>query len=367
MYKLPKEQRDLLISQMPLSELQTNLTSYVDRDALSHEGHRKRMHKYTLNKRKRDEEAKIKFKCDWETVEPFWATRCKPNTLKTYRTAHQSFMEYATSLLPLELCPHTAFLNLLDMPTRVKEMFAGLKCSPSTKVSRMKYVLSLIDQFPGIDNHLQACSVDKLRDFYEHLLLLEIEAKAVKDAEVPDEEQLSYVELLEQCNSIFGHLSPEYVFIRTMLEIPCRGDLVTMEVFRDEDSAKARGAENFIILPEDETKSASYKLSNFKTMNFTNRYMTSDDLSMELTSLFREKLGDVSNQEQPFTLFPKTTAMLTKLIKHIGTELNVQLSINILRHMLQKNAKATFPPEEYAAYNRKMLHSAKVATEIYEK
>jgi len=74
-----------------------------------------------------------------------------------------------------------------------------------------------------------------------------------------------------------------------MLEIPCRGDLVTMEVFRDEDSARARGAENFIILPDDESKCASYKLSNFKTMNFVNRYNTADDLSMELSSLFREQ------------------------------------------------------------------------------
>jgi len=59
--------------------------------------------------------------------------------------------------------------------------------------------------------------------------------------------------------------------------------------------------------------------------------------------------------------------MLTKLLKNIGTELNIQLSVNILRHMLQKNAKATLPPLEYAAYNRKMLHSARVAVDIYEK
>jgi len=178
-------------------------------------------------------------------------------------------MEYATTLTPIEQCPHTAFLNLLDMPTRVREMFDDLKCSPSKKVSRMKYVLTLIDQFPDIDDHLQANSVDRLRDFYEHLLLLEIEAKAVKDAEIPDEEQLTYIELLEQCNSNFGKLSPEYIFIRTMLEISirtmleisCRGDLVTMEVFRDEDSARARGAENFIILPDDESKCASFPWS----------------------------------------------------------------------------------------------------------
>jgi len=59
MYKLPKEQRDLLISQMPLSELQTNLISYVDQDALSHEGHRKRMQKYTLKNEREMKKLKL--------------------------------------------------------------------------------------------------------------------------------------------------------------------------------------------------------------------------------------------------------------------------------------------------------------------
>lgn len=367
MYKLPKEQRDLLISQMPLVELQSTLSTYDDNDALSHEGHRKRMKKYTSSKRLRVEESNILFKCDWATVEPYWKERCKPNTVKTYRTAHQSFMEYATTTLrPIEHFPHTAFLNLLNTPQRVKEMIEAMNCALSTKISKVKYLLTLIDRYPGIDNHVQAYAVGKLKDFYEYLLLLEMEQNTANDAETPT--QITYDELLERSEKEFGPLSDEYIFIRTMLEIPCRGDdLATMGVYGDEVTAKAQGAENYIVLPSDHTKCASYNLHNFKTMSFTSRYITSDDLSMELTALFREKLGHITTDEQPYNLFPKTSQLLTKLIKNIKDQLNVPLSINILRHTLQRQAKDTLSPEEYVSYNRKMLHSLQVGEEVYLK
>lgn len=135
-------------------------------------------------------------------MEPHWKARCKPNTVKQYRTAHQSFMEYATTTLrPIEECPHTAFLNLLNSPDRVKEMIETMNCAQSTKVSKMKYLLTLIDMYPGIDKHVEAYAVSKLKDFYEYQLLLEMEQT---NAEAPTEQQITYNELLERCKEHFG-------------------------------------------------------------------------------------------------------------------------------------------------------------------
>lgn len=105
-----------------------------------------------------------------------------------------------------------------------------------------------------------------------------------------------------------------------MLEIPCRGDLVTMQVYSDEDSAKSQGADNYIILPVDEEKCAAYNLHNFKTMSFCNRYTTCDDLLIELTALFRKKLRSrTAVEEQPYTLFPRPKRMkMTCLPMKVG-------------------------------------------------
>lgn len=373
MYKLPKDQRDLIIANMSHEDLQLRLKEYVDKEEVEHDNHRKRMRDYAVRKRKRDEESKLLqeeanqvFKCDWNTLSTFWTDRCKPNTVKAYRTAHQDFTEYAMSLPPTKTCPHRAFLDLMNMPNRVFDFIESMDASRATKISRLKYILNLIDNYPGMDGQVSAYSRQKLGNIYDHQLLLDIQEKEEKD-DIKDMENIPFTKLLDDCKEHFGPLSLQFLFIRTMLDIPCRGDLTTMGIYATEAAAIDESAENYIVLPLATDERAFYKLTKFKTDIYAYRYTTTDTLSTELTTLLNDKRKASGIVDKTFYLFPRTMYELNRLMKEMSEALQVKISITILRHMLQKHAKETMSTHDYCGYNMKMLHGIKVGEEVYLK
>lgn len=54
-----------------------------------------------------------------------------------------------------------------------------------------------------------------------------------------------------------------------------------------------------------------------------------------------------------------------KFVQVIGERVGIKLTIHVVRHMLQQNAKENMSPESYAQYNRKMLHSIAVGENVY--
>lgn len=365
--KMSNEERETYLKSLDKDTLLAFVIPYFDKRKMTNKLHSVSVSESQKKKRK-FEQMEAEFRSDWDTVKNFWMEQdAAATTIRNYRTTHTQWAEVAATAFP-DTPVDKLLVELVNNPDVIEEYISSAqRWASGTKADRLKYLLNLNDKYTNFKNHTSVDKVSLIRDMYEYYTLVAMEEKCKEPPSL--DPVMSYSELEQRVVDLFGLHSLENLFIKTMLEIPVRSDLSTMVFYRDEEDAKQEG-KNWIVVPVDETLPAKFCLNHFKTQKYAERYITSGELSMELTKLLQLGLQratkEIVEDQKGVLIFP-TPRAIGKFVQDIGERVGNKLTIHLLRHMLQRNAKENMSPEAFAQYNRRMLHSMGVAINVYMK
>jgi len=236
MLQMTIEEREEYLKLLDHDTLLYMLIPYFDYESEKRKTHSRKV----IESRKRKlETSHCRFSCDWEAVKSHWSKCSAATTVRNYQTAHMQWTELAASKFP-GVSANKLLIELVNNPEVIEE-YCNLSetWGVGTKADRIKYLLNLNDQYPNFKEHTLVEKVSILRDMKEYFTLVQMEEAIQKPPSI--EPVMSYYDLQKRVCLAFGANSLENLFVRTMLEIPVRGDLSTMMFYRDEETAIREG------------------------------------------------------------------------------------------------------------------------------